>query len=647
MLYSRFFFIICFLAIGCTSRTDTSLDFVLDTDDFDSISYYDLKAQKKEYSLRQRADFATKAFIKVRHKTVDLRFGRLLYQKNYLHLLSGEYDSLLHYDKLINNNNLLDDPHILAMHQYLMGYYFETIVQQPDSAFNHYTKSQFYYQQASDSSGVAKALLNMGGIQKEQNDFFGSKETLTEALKFTIKNKDQQTYFSILDRLAQDHRKLKNLQEAAALYQIILKESPLQDLAAYQNNLATIYIDQKKFTDAITLLEVISGDGLQHSNTLTARVLDNLAYAKWSMGTSVPPENFLFALEIRKDINDLKGVLASYTHLGEFYMERQPNRAMVYFDSVIDISRKLNIPRAEQEALKFKMQLAPQNITYKNRYITLQDSLSASELKVKTQFAKYKYDDKLKQESILRLEKEKATKELEASRERTAKWAFFIGVLGLLILLVLGYYLYKQRVRRLRTQNRADRVEASYKTEAVLSQRLHDDFGAGLHHVMLLVQSKSEPEKILNELDKLYQQSRDFSREINAVDTGVNYKEALYTMLDQIKPENTRLLISGSKEIAWQVLSNVTKITLYKVLRELFINMAKHSQATIVTLNFKKKSEGIEIRYSDNGVGVSQNEKIIKNGLLNTEKRIEAIGGTITFDSIQGDGFKALITMPI
>lgn len=647
MLYSRFFFIICFLAIGCTSRTDTSLDFVLDTDDFDSISYYDLKAQKKEYSLRQRADFATKAFIKVRHKTVDLRFGRLLYQKNYLHLLSGEYDSLLHYDKLINNNNLLDDPHILAMHQYLMGYYFETIVQQPDSAFNHYTKSQFYYQQASDSSGVAKALLNMGGIQKEQNDFFGSKETLTEALKFTIKNKDQQTYFSILDRLAQDHRKLKNLQEAAALYQIILKESPLQDLAAYQNNLATIYIDQKKFTDAITLLEVISGDDLQHSNTLTARVLDNLAYAKWSMGTSVPPENFLFALEIRKDINDLKGVLASYTHLGEFYMERQPNRAMVYFDSVIDISRKLNIPRAEQEALKFKMQLAPQNITYKNRYITLQDSLSASELKVKTQFAKYKYDDKLKQESILRLEKEKATKELEASRERTAKWAFFIGVLGLLILLVLGYYLYKQRVRRLRTQNRADRVEASYKTEAVLSQRLHDDFGAGLHHVMLLVQSKSEPEKILNELDKLYQQSRDFSREINAVDTGVNYKEALYTMLDQIKPENTRLLISGSKEIAWQVLSNVTKITLYKVLRELFINMAKHSQATIVTLNFKTNSEGIEIRYSDNGVGVSQNEKIIKNGLLNTEKRIEAIGGTITFDSIQGDGFKALITMPI
>ncbi|WP_290568174.1 tetratricopeptide repeat-containing sensor histidine kinase [Leeuwenhoekiella sp. UBA6783] len=613
----------------------------------DSISYYDLKVQKKEYSLQQRKECATKAFIKVRHKTADSRFGRLLYQKNYLHLLSGEYDSLLHYDKLINNNNLLDDPHILAMHQYLMGYYFETIVQQPDSAFNHYTKSQFYYQQTSDSSGIAKALLNMGGIQNEQNDYFGSKETLTEALTYIKDETDADTYLSVLDRLAQNHRKLQNFEEAQALYKIILSKSQGVDMITYKNNLATIYIDLGEYSKGLKILRQLSSDSLVNESDQKARVLDNLAYARWLSGVDVNNEAFLVPLRMRRMANDQLGAIASYTHLGEFYMGRQPNRAMVYFDSVIDISRNLNNPRAEQKALKFKMQLVPQNITYRNRYITLQDSLYASELKVKTQFAKYKYDDKLKQESILRLEKEKATKELEASRERTAKWAFFIGVLGLLILLVLGYYLYKQRVRRLKTQNRADRVEASYKTEAVLSQRLHDDFGAGLHHVMLLVQSKSEPEKILNELDKLYQQSRDFSREINAVDTGVNYKEALYTMLDQIKPENTRLLISGSKEIAWQVLSNVTKITLYKVLRELFINMAKHSQATIVTLNFKKNSEGIEIRYSDNGVGVSQSKKIIKNGLLNTEKRIEAIGGTITFDSKQGDGFKALIKMPI
>lgn len=35
-----------------------------------------------------------------------------------------------------------------------------------------------------------------------------------------------------------------------------------------------------------------------------------------------------------------------------------------------------------------------------------------------------------------------------------------------------------------------------------------------------------------------------------------------------------------------------------------------------------------------------------KNGLRNTEKRIEAIGGTVIFDSIKGDGFRAHIAIP-
>jgi len=210
----------------------------------------------------------------------------------------------------------------------------------------------------------------------------------------------------------------------------------------------------------------------------------------------------------------------------------------------------------------------------------------------------------------------------------------------------IGYYSNRQRIKRLKAQNRADRVEASFATEAALSQRLHDDFGAGLHHLMLMVQSKADPEKVLDELDKLYQQSRDFSREINAVDTGVNFKEALYSMLDSHKPEETRLLIVGGKDISWQSLNNVTKITLYKVLRELFINMSKHSQASLVTLNLMHHAKELEIRYSDNGVGIDTSKGFEKNGLFITEKRMEAIGGTITFESDQDKGFKSVIKIP-
>ena len=105
-------------------------------------------------------------------------------------------------------------------------------------------------------------------------------------------------------------------------------------------------------------------------------------------------------------------------------------------------------------------------------------------------------------------------------------------------------------------------------------------------------------------------------------------------------------MISGSKEVLWEAMGSMAKVTLYKVLRELFINMTKHSQATTVTLNFKQHAETLEVRYSDNGIGISKNTKFEKNGLRNTEKRIEAIGGTLNFESNHGQGFKALVIIP-
>ena len=74
--------------------------------------------------------------------------------------------------------------------------------------------------------------------------------------------------------------------------------------------------------------------------------------------------------------------------------------------------------------------------------------------------------------------------------------------------------------------------------------------------------------------------------------------------------------------------------------------MSKHSKAKLVILNLKQQAKELEIRYSDNGIGVDTSTGIEKNGLFITEKRIEAIGGSISFESEQGNGFKALIKIP-
>ena len=344
--------------------------------------------------------------------------------------------------------------------------------------------------------------------------------------------------------------------------------------------------------------------------------------------------------------NDERGLIASYTHLGEFYSKNNPKKAKSYFNEVITLSKTIKKPLAEKDALKFLMQLEPANVNLRDRYIFLQDSLYEQELNVKTQFAKYKYDDKEKQEENLRLEKENAEKALEINRQRTQKITSFFGLALLLSGLGFIIYYFKERTRRLVHENRTAKMEATLETEAEMSRRLHDDFGAGLNQAMLMVQGDTDKSKVFDRLDWLYNQSRNFSREINEVDTGPRFKEEFLGMLRHRTPESAKLLILGSKDVDWEGMAPLSKKVLCKVLQELMINMGRYSKATLVTIGFEEKGNMLKVAYTDNGVGASKEDLKTKNGLRNTEKRIQAIGGTITFDTGKDAGFKASIKMP-
>nr|WP_299214964.1 tetratricopeptide repeat-containing sensor histidine kinase [uncultured Allomuricauda sp.] len=615
----------------------------------DSISYYFLESQNLKLKLDERLRAINKA-IEISKKVKGQEIiGQLSYQKTWIHYSSGQYDSLIFFDEHLFQDSIEDfDLYYIAKQRYLMGYYFSEIAHNSDKAFQNYTLSKSYYEQIGDSSWVGRNLLNMGTIQKDYNDFFGSKETLTEALKF-LKPKSETVYISqCYNLLATNHRKLLNYSDAIKYYnQAITITSSKKDRLIYQNNLAVTYTDNAQYEDAIVILESISQDSiLIQTRGEYARVLDNLAYAKWFSGKEHKAEPFIDALKIRTQNSDKRGLIASYTHLGEFYSKNNADKAKSYFHTVIQLSKTLKNPRAEKDALKFLMNLEPKDVKLRDRYVFLQDSLYQQELKVKTQFAKYKYDDKLKQESILRLEKENAEKELEVTKQRTQK--IILSSIGAFISVLFGFvgYYFVQRTKRLRKEKEVAALEATYKTEEELSRRLHDDYGGRLNQTMLLVQNNADKLHILDSLEELYDQSRDFSREINDVETGENFWEGLLAMLQFKTPSNTRLFLKGGKETDWSSVPTLTKKVVFKVLQELMINMVRHSQASAIAVTFETVGKTLKISYADDGVGASKKAMHLKNGLRNTEKRIRAIHGTITFDSKEGDGFRAQIEIP-
>ena len=639
------------LLLGCGNK-DSNRDIATD-----EIKTYELleKVRNKELELEDRLVLLDSAFSKPLELTDSLKL--VIYSlKSSLHYFARQRDSSFYYDRLLLKKALsMENHHFSAEANMNIARYYkwQGIY---DSAYYYNNDAKKDFQKLNDSSKVGRRLLSMGVLQQDQNDFFGSKETLTEALNYLQSKKDHKYITSVYSELATNHRKLNNFDDAVGyLSKAIETSNSVRDLLIYKNNLAVTYIDNRELDKAIKILEGIKKDSLIQGNKIEyARVLDNLAYAKWRGGDYLHTEKELLnALSIRIQNNDKRGQIASYTHLGEYQQKRNSKKAWAYFDTVIQLARQLKIPKAEQDALGHLMGLAPDNVELRDRYIFLLDSLYEQELKVKTQFAKYKYDDRLKQEAINRLQSEKANQQLKMAEERAYKILYLLAFISVCLLTIILSFWYRQRnnnlrknAEELRQKSKIQRLEAIYEAEAHLSRRVHDDFSANINQAMHLVENGMAKVEILDKLEIIYNQSRDFSRKINEIDTGKKYTDELFAMLGTNVPAKTKLYITGRKEIRWTHMNPLIKTTLYKILQELMINMKKHSQASFVSVSFSTIETGLKVCYSDNGVGAHPKELICKNGLRNTESRIRAIDGTITFESEEGNGFRSEIQIP-
>ena len=110
--------------------------------------------------------------------------------------------------------------------------------------------------------------------------------------------------------------------------------------------------------------------------------------------------------------------------------------------------------------------------------------------------------------------------------------------------------------------------------------------------------------------------------------------------------QGTKVITNDVNTINSSKASDHVKLVIYRSLHELMVNMKKHSHAKAVSIIFQTVKGQNEIRYVDDGVGASISS-IKTNGLQNVESRIKNIGGTFSFDTSNGNGFKAILKFKI
>jgi len=125
-----------------------------------------------------------------------------------------------------------------------------------------------------------------------------------------------------------------------------------------------------------------------------------------------------------------------------------------------------------------------------------------------------------------------------------------------------------------------------------------------------------------------------------------SFNEKISEMVSSFKNNEVNTYLAGNDESIWKNLDSKKQSEVYQVIRELLVNMKKHSKADRVVFRFERENNLIRIFYTDNGIGIS-GDVIYKNGLSSTVFRIESIKGEITFDTKIEKGLKINISFPV
>lgn len=91
-----------------------------------------------------------------------------------------------------------------------------------------------------------------------------------------------------------------------------------------------------------------------------------------------------------------------------------------------------------------------------------------------------------------------------------------------------------------------------------------------------------------------------------------------------------------------------TRVILFRSIRELLINAAKHAGARHVRVSLKREADRLDALVEDDGQGMAQEaEPSPGTGLLSIRERMSHVGGSMRVDSTPGKGTRIRLTAPI
>ncbi|NRT17074.1 signal transduction histidine kinase [Flavobacterium sp. 28A] len=519
-----------------------------------------------------------------------------------------------------------------------------------DSSFYYYNKAKNAAQIAQDTSRIIHALAWMAGIQTNQGDYNGSENNCVEALPY-LGNKKKFLYgeSNVYTNLANNYLRINEYKNAIYYFKkAINRKTDLIEKANMDNNIAFTLIQMGKTDEAIAMYKILltKKEVLNNTSSYT-RVLSNIGYC-YALKNNIKALPYLQrALKIRLHTKDNWGLLSTYSALTDYYKEKNKELAKKYALISYQSASKMNSIDTRLESLKQLIYLSTGTPLkkYSKLFINLNDSIIKERFRSKKIFTKIKYDSKKEKEENIKLKKQEIKNSLKLEIQKNKTQVLYLIILIILITTAFIYYYLKAKSNR-------EKIQASYKTETQIAKKLHDELANDVYQMMKFAETKNlstpkNKEILLKSLDTVYDRTRNISKENSNIHTDEQFTAQLKMMLLDFNTPKISLIINGLESIEWSLIEDTKKITLYRILQELLVNMKKHSQCSIVVIVLKREKKKLQLSYTDNGIGFNNKKDRHSNGLKNIKNRIESIKGTITFNTILEKGTKINIQFPV
>lgn len=563
----------------------------------------------------------------------------------------------------INNDAIAakDTLTITKCNSYLGDYYYENF--KLDSSFLYYHKAVKFSNSIKNAKLKIEINNNLGRILNYQNQFLESEKYSLKALNIAKKSNVNEYLFESYSTLGLSELGLKEYNKAIFYFSLAEKSLGQKKNDTYSSvlkaqnyiNFCDVYNKKKDYKN----LYLYSEKGLKLENlrkiepSTYAYLKNYYGLAKLKSGNKNAIKDFEESLVIGDSLKFKPIQNTSNLNFSEYYLSiKDTLKAKLFLEKVYQ-SKVIDDKLKALEKLNI---IDPKNTKNYRETIQLKDSLFDNERQTRDKFARIEYetDEIIDQNENIQQENKNITQRL---------WSVS-AVATIIILIVLLIYLVKSRnlkhkeLNFIREQQESKEEiydlmlnqhqhieEGKYLEKRRISQELHDGVMGKLTAIRLnlfILKKRQDPETIekclpiIDEIQHIEKEIRQISHDLNQnlFDDNVTFisiVENLFAMINNHSDIEFNLFVDD--RIDWDLINNISKINVYRIIQEALQNIDKYAQATKVILSMKKVNESIQIQIIDNGIGFNTNTSKKGIGLENMKNRMKEINGNFQIDS--------------